>query len=45
MPQRMAALIRGSHHCNVEELSEDEFLKAWGQTKYYLETVSQVHFT
>ena len=24
--------------------SEDEFLKAWGQTKYFLEVVNQVEF-
>lgn len=44
MFQRMAALIRGCLHINAETLSEDEFIKAWSQTKYYLSIVHQVEF-
>lgn len=41
---RMAALIRGCLHCDIETMNEDEFAIAWGQTKYYLEVVHQVEF-
>jgi len=40
----MAALIRGCLHVKIERLNEEEFIEAWAQTKYYLETVSQVNF-
>jgi hypothetical protein len=40
----MAALIRCLLHLDPKEMSEDEFCEAWGQVKYYLETVSQVQF-
>jgi len=40
----MAALIRGCHHVDTDKLTEDEFVKAWVETKYYLETVNQVSF-
>ena len=42
---RMNALIRGVLHIDPELIEDDEeFYKAWGQTRYYLETVHQVSF-
>jgi len=37
-------LIRGYLHVNPKDLTEDEFIEAWEQTKYYLKTVHQVDF-
>lgn len=41
----MAALIRGCLHLKTDDLTEDEFIEAWVQTKFYLETVNQVKFS
>lgn len=45
MTERMAALIRGCLRCEIEDLNEDQFIEAWVQTKYYLETIHQVKFS
>jgi hypothetical protein len=51
MVEQMAALIRGCLCCEIEDFKgtdeeiEDQLVKAWIQTKYYLEIVHQVKFT
>lgn len=40
----MSALMRCVLHIDPTEMDEDEFHKAWGQVKYYLEVVNQVNF-
>ena len=46
----MKALIRCTLRLNKDEMNElleneDDFLEAWGQVKYYLETVPMVKFS
>lgn len=40
----MAAYIRCVLHLDPDQLDDDEFAKAWGQVKMYLEVVHQVKF-
>ncbi len=40
----MAALIRGCLHINPNDLNEDEFVEAWGQSKYLAHALYQVEF-
>lgn len=40
----MSCLIAGTLHIEPEDLDEDAWHKAWGRTKYYLETIHQVKF-
>ena len=48
--ERMAALIQGCFHVDVDELQGtdeqkiEKFMKLWGRAKYYLEKVNQVTF-
>jgi hypothetical protein len=44
----MTALIKGCFRLSkseIEEMTEDEFYEAWGQAKFYLETIHQVNFS
>jgi hypothetical protein len=43
--ERINAFIRCVLHLDPEKLSAEEWHKAWGQVKFYLETVHQVNFT
>ena len=44
MTGRISAFIRCVLHIEPDLLSEDEWHKAWGQVKFYLEIVHQVKF-
>jgi len=41
----MSAFIRCVLHIEPNDLEEDEWHRAWGQVKFYLEIVNQVNFS
>jgi hypothetical protein len=41
---RMGACIQAILHIDPDALNDDEFAKAWGRTRFYMETIMNVTF-